>query len=125
MAKLEGKPCPDWLPGSTHDQQDKQIQEAHQIAEYTEIPTSQRIDTPFSDNFKRLEKLCENTVGRIEGDYGKYRPNLRKTNHLTFSTIIAVASRGGGGPGDTISRGDTKRKKLINFMGKMVKINKL
>jgi len=35
--------------------------------------------------------------------------------------LTAVASRGGVAPGDTISRGDTKRKKLTNFVGKMVK----
>jgi len=32
-----------------------------------------------------------------------------------------VVLRGGGRVGDTISRGDSNRKKLINFWGKMVK----
>src|SRR6218665_1125674 len=37
-----------------------------------------------------------------------------------LSGVERRGRRGRAAPGDTISRGDTKRKKIINFLGKMV-----
>jgi len=53
-------------------------------------------------------------------------PSKGRSPHYLFHAFSGVERwglRGRASPGDIISRGDAKRKKLINFVDKMVKKN--
>ena len=71
------------------------------------------------------------TQGRTVQNGGSKPPNTpSKSHHATTQRRSRhcmntqwsrkAGAEGAGRPGDTISMGDTKRKKIINFLGKMV-----
>jgi len=51
----------------------------------------------------------------------EHRLNLSLKIETFIQWRREVVAEGRAAPGDIISKGDTKRKKLINFVGKMVK----